>query len=668
MITINQDKTNEVLAAYKQYFPTKIGEEIYKWKALKKFQDTWDSEAEDFVTMFREATSLHDNLLTSRNHFPIGMVAKMYGNEPDTVREMFRVLFDETGSLEDRISHFINESNRIQAENWPKKMHYQDVNVISVYLWSRYPDKYYIYKYSEVKALASALGANYVAPWGAGAADYVQSLEFFDLVRDAIQRDPQIRPMLNAVLTSDCYKDANLNCVVGDLSYYVNHYYKGQEARANDSSSKTTSDDCNYWWLCASPTIWSLSDWRVGEEQAYTLFNENGHKRRIFRNFIDAEVGDKVICYEATPTQQITALASISQKSDGNQIHFKKEETLTNPIPISVVKGIGDLGSMEFFLNSQGSFFKLTGDEYDTLMDIIRESNKRINQKPVYEKYTQNDFLSEVFMTKDNLTDLRNLLTRKKNIILQGAPGVGKTFCARRLAFEMMGEKDDSRVCLIQFHQNYSYEDFIMGYKPSGSDFELQRGVFYKFCIAAANNPGKDYFFIIDEINRGNLSKIFGELLMLIEKDYRGEKLTLAYKDEKFAVPQNLYIIGMMNTADRSLAIIDYALRRRFSFFDMKPGFKTDGFKKYQKLLNNKHFDNLIEVVEELNKAIAKDDSLGEGFELGHSYFCGQSEVTDDWLCQVIKYDIVPMLQEYWFDNHKAVEDWKERLEKALND
>ena len=173
---------------------------------------------------------------------------------------------------------------------------------------------------------------------------------------------------------------------------------------------------------------------------------------------------------------------------------------------------------------------------------------------------------------------------------------------------------------------------------------------------------------IIDEINRGNLSKIFGELLMLIEKDYRGEKLTLAYKDEKFFVPKNLYIIGMMNTADRSLAMIDYALRRRFSFYDMRPGFESEGFQKYQVALANEHFDRLIEKVKELNRAIAADESLGSGFELGHSYFCGQKAITDDWLHQVINYDLIPMLQEYWFDNRKEVEKWKTALNAIFND
>ena len=173
-------------------------------------------------------------------------------------------------------------------------------------------------------------------------------------------------------------------------------------------------------------------------------------------------------------------------------------------------------------------------------------------------------------MNEQDYKTLVNVLKMKKNIILQGAPGVGKTFTAKRLAYSIIGAKNPDRVQMLQFHQSYSYEDFIEGYRPTENGFTIKKGSFYKFCKLAEDDDENDYFFIIDEINRGNLSKIFGELFMLIEKDKRGIELQLLYSDENFSVPANVYIIGMMNTADRSLAMLDYALRRRFSFFTMK--------------------------------------------------------------------------------------------------
>ena len=306
---------------------------------------------------------------------------------------------------------------------------------------------------------------------------------------------------------------------------------------------------------------------------------------------------------------------------------------------------------MEFFQNATGSFFKVTEEEYNFLIDIIREDNP-LKTEVAIPSYTEKDFLNEVFIDRKQYDRLKLLLMTKKNIILQGAPGVGKTFSAKRLVYSVMGMKDEQRIELIQFHQSYTYEDFIMGYKPNDEGgFYLKKGVFYTFCKKAKADPSLPYFFIIDEINRGNLSKIFGELLMLIEKDYRNTHIKLAYTDELFDVPDNVHIIGMMNTADRSLAMIDYALRRRFSFFDMRPGFDTDGFKKYQAQINDTLFDKAVEAVITLNKVIANDASLGKGFCIGHSYFCNCKEFSHDWLENVICYDLLPMLREYWFDN-----------------
>lgn len=286
-----------------------------------------------------------------------------------------------------------------------------------------------------------------------------------------------------------------------------------------------------------------------------------------------------------------------------------------------------------------------------------------------YPDYSEQDFLDEVYISAEGYATLKGVLLRKKNVILQGAPGVGKTFAAQRLAFSIMGEKDTSRLKIVQFHQSYSYEDFVMGYRPDGAGFRLAEGPFYKFCKTAGEDDEHPYFFIIDEINRGNLSKIFGELLMLIEGDKRGEKnaLRLLYKDEQFFVPPNVHIIGMMNTADRSLAIIDYALRRRFAFFDMEPAFQSEGFKARRERIQNPKFDTLVATVEALNKAIGEDNSLGIGFRIGHSYFCTNDVVDDAWLSSVIEYELAPLLNEYWFDEPSKVESWTARLRGALN-
>ena len=286
----------------------------------------------------------------------------------------------------------------------------------------------------------------------------------------------------------------------------------------------------------------------------------------------------------------------------------------------------------------------------------------------VFPEYSAEEFLKSVYMDRDQYNAIVGLLKTKKNIILQGAPGVGKTFAAKRLAYSMMGVKDASRVKLVQFHQSYSYEDFIEGYRPSGAGFELVKGAFYSFCKKAAEDEENDYFFIIDEINRGNLSKIFGELFMLIENDKRGSELQLLYSRELFCVPRNVHIIGMMNTADRSLAMLDYALRRRFAFVELRPAFDSDGFRHYCAGLGNPRFEALVREAVALNKAIAADESLGDGFCIGHSYFCNMDAdtCTDAALASIVDYELIPMLKEYWFDEPGKVREWSDRLRRSL--
>ena len=321
----------------------------------------------------------------------------------------------------------------------------------------------------------------------------------------------------------------------------------------------------------------------------------------------------------------------------------------------AVMKTLTDITSYTDYVEKLNALF---ADEVEDAEEV----------ETTYPPYDVDKFLEEVYMDITDYNTLVGLIRTKKNVILQGAPGVGKTYAAKRLAYSMMGQKDQDRVMLIQFHQSYTYEDFIEGFRPTsaGSGFEIKKGSFYNFCKKAEEDLENEYFFIIDEINRGNLSKIFGELFMLIENDKRGNSLQLLYSDEKFNVPSNVYIIGMMNTADRSLAMLDYALRRRFAFYTMNPGFNSDGFRAYKTKLASDKMDKLIACVENLNNVIAADDSLGEGFCVGHSYFCNIEEVTDAILSNIVEYELVPLLKEYWFDEPIKVKDWTSNLRSAI--
>ena len=317
---------------------------------------------------------------------------------------------------------------------------------------------------------------------------------------------------------------------------------------------------------------------------------------------------------------------------------------------------------------------RLVGLDHPESSDMTSGGEPKKDSVEASTPYTKEMAMRELFLPESQYDDALKALGEKKNLVLQGPPGVGKTFVARRLAMALIGTNDSKRIETIQFHQSYSYEDFIQGFRPTAKGtFELKYGIFHQFCMRAQRDEGENgaYVFIIDEINRGNLSKIFGELMMLVEPDKRGKKFSipLAYasdSDDKFYIPDNVHIIGTMNTADRSLAMVDYALRRRFRFITLRPEF-SDTFKKFltARGAETTLIEKVVDRLAALNRQIADDTkNLGPGYQIGHSYFCpGDGIKPDDaWFRRVVDSEIVPLLQEYWLDDDRKVQQQREAL------
>ena len=428
------------------------------------------------------------------------------------------------------------------------------------------------------------------------------------------------------------YNDGNIGIGfvgTGDLRKYKEKKdlkRKFQEIHKDNTSHR---NDVNACWQF-------VHDMQIGD----VIFIKNGMKEIIARGIVESD-------YEYDANNQYQNIRKVTWTHNGNWNYEHGKLPVKTLTDITMYQEMVD-NIKELFENDGGDVPELSYPEYN--LDI---------------------FLNEVYINQSDYEILYALIKNKKNLIIEGAPGVGKTFIAKRLAYSIMGEKDPNRVMMVQFHQSYSYEDFVMGYRPYENGFKLKHGSFYKFCKKAEEDSDNDYFFIIDEINRGNLSKIFGELFMLIENDKRGDKnkIQLLYSDELFFIPKNVYIIGLMNTADRSLAMIDYALRRRFAFFELKPGFDSNGFKEYQEEISNEKFDNLITVVQQLNDEIENDESLGEGFKIGHSYLCNIDFVNlENRLEYIVNYELIPLLKEYWFDEPEKVDEWSLKLKSVLND
>lgn len=656
-----------------------IKDEEYKWQILGKNQ--WKLDEPDFTAMVKKVP--FKNLIYP---MAIAVVFKLSETYPDELKAILKGLFHGDNNLSERVKTFRHEVDRLYRKIEPELAAHHDERTAATYLAFYDANSYPLYKNSFYAKYCKALGKRQ-ASTNEKYQHYTELLN--ELIGNHIQKDSELLQLYNDAKPADAFKDNNLLLLAQDMLYRtLDGLFEELSALkpsqpnvtdiiktevGDEPSSEYASDAVeeqqgatNFWWLNANPTLWSISKWEVDDEQTYTTRNERGNKRRIYKHFQSVQPGDLMFGYETSPVKQIKALFEITKsihqsKTQGEVIEFKMIEKFNVPVDWNALQNNPALTECEVFKNNQGSLFRLTEEEFDIIRELIDDKNIEITDtgivKPV--TYTYITDPDKPFIPEEEFKQATELLRRKKNIILQGPPGVGKTFIAKKLAYELLGQKNDANIEMVQFHQSYSYEDFIQGLRPGRAGFELKNGVFYSFCKKAHAHPGRMFFFVIDEINRGNLSKIFGEVMMLIEPDKRHEKnaLKLTYcedEHDRFYIPENIYIIGTMNTADRSLAIVDYALRRRFAFITLHPHYGK-AFRNFLQSIDVSEsiVEHIVTSIEKVNWKIREDANLGTGFQIGHSYFCtypsGANE--KDWFNQVVNFEIKPLLEEIWFDN-----------------
>jgi hypothetical protein len=657
-----------------------IGEE-YKWERLGKIH--WDLNAPDFSAMIKNLP--FDYLVYNLAYVVLKEIADKF---PEKLRSYLGDLFAAQDNLKERMMTFLDRINDLYAKIEPNLQSYHDERTLSVYLAFYNPETYPIYKNSYYLKYCRLLKRKQ-ALTHSKYSDYMVLVS--DLITNYILKDRELLSLYKE-RKPEGFKDENFLLLVQDMLFRVldgrldeplSEESKPAEPASGSEANEPevvlpevieeedvgpSGGDLNFYWLNANPAIWKISESEDGDIQYYTSHNEKGNKRRIYKHFEALQAGDFLIGYESTPVKQIRALFEVEKglhMHEGEEvIKIRLVEKLDIPVHWSELANNPGLKNCEVFINNQGTLFKLTEEEFDIIREVIDNKNILTDIGNVDDNiYSYPDDPEKPFIHPDEFHKMVRVLQRKKNIILQGPPGVGKTFIARKLAYQLMGSRKDQDIEMVQFHQSYSYEDFIQGLRPDKSGFMLKNGVFYNFCQKAHAHPTRQFFFIIDEINRGNLSKIFGEILMLIESDKRKERyaLKLTYAEDeldRFFVPENLYIIGTMNTADRSLAIVDYALRRRFAFITLSPVF-DDSFTSFLKSkgLSDSIINHVLKSVNQINDEIKKDINLGSGFLIGHSYFCNYSgnlnEIT--WFNDVIDFEIRPLLEEIWFDDIEKV-------------
>ncbi len=670
---IDKSSIELALEEYKQDFvPVLWKSERYKWEAIKVFQDNWDINATNFKDMLERSLSKAGNLLTAHNYFPAGMIIEFAEADPEKVRSMFISLFDENVDVVDRITTFKKSSDDLfKKYGHGAKQHFQKESAISIYLWLHDPDKYYIYKFEEVKKVAYKLGNKYEFVKG----HYIENLRNFyslyDEICEYVNADKELINLFESQLTEDCYPDPKYKTLTVDVGFYISRYY------LEDELAELKEDD--YWFPDDYSPDLTVSDWTellhnpdVFTEkglQVVTRIKDYGGQATCKQ--LSEKYGESVNFYISNTTSVAKRICETKHvkpdtRSDGTPYYWSV---------LYVGRNAND--------NEDGNFVWKLRDELSEALDSMDLSGIELyssaeNVKPYAKKVQYKNRYSPV-------------LVSSKNIIFHGAPGTGKTYLAKEIAADIVssGETSDYsklsseqrlRIEFVQFHPSYDYSDFVEGLRPvlnsDGSmGFELRDGIFKRFVTRARKNyedslergeePEK-FVFIIDEVNRGEISKILGELFFAIDPNYRGTagEVSTQYSnlhenpDEKFYVPENVYIIGTMNDIDRSVDSFDFAMRRRFRFIELGANENIDMLDSLGEIKSE-----AIRRMRSLNAAIAEVEDLNRNYQIGAAYFLKLKDISFD---ELWTDSLKPLLQDY-VQGIYGEEDIMKTFEKAYN-
>ena len=595
---------NKYITYYKNNFSKIWEDENFKWKAIKCFQDNWDINAKDFLKMLDNSFAQTYNLLSSNQYFPLKMI-KLYANyDCQKVRSMFLDLYNEDKDIIERISNFKKSSEDLCNMYTPGYQHYQKENAITVYLWLKNPDKYYIFKFGEIKSVAEKLHSEYDFRKGAYENNIRNHIKLYDLICNILQDDFELKKIFYSHLDETCYQDPYMKTLTIDFGYYVANI---------DSKIAIENIEVNN----------KLQSKNYPQLKNQILYGPPG-TGKTYNTVIKAI--------------EITNPELIQKDKDGNVENYE------------VLKGKFDelrqKGQIEFVTFHQSY-------SYEEFVEGIKpdlESNdlKYKLDSGVFKRICQNaaktmtDNFDEVYEKFIN-----DLADYNEDNLFQLKTGKGKTFgitvnSNKNLSIYMGKNLTKWGTLTKENLKNLSdwqyYANPIYTYLKNN----------YNLVVTETENSIQPYILIIDEINRGNISKIFGELITLIEEDKRGTlSVKLPYSQEDFTVPQNLYIIGTMNTSDRSIASIDIALRRRFKFVEMMPRPEKLVDKNNQPLMvEDINLQNLLKTINERISYI-----LDRDHQIGHSYFMNWKNYDMTTLKNVWFDEIMPLLNEYFYSD-----------------